>query len=185
MNDFLILRGFYMKTINMLMMSGALAVGALVSGCQTTTTMTEVDTGAHGTVTTYQITDAALQANNWQLVDAKTTEGKKVDALFADAAKPLTLTFANVEGNNMVRLMNTCNNISAPYTLVNGDVKIGNMISTMMACPDAEAKFDAASVASVVGKYTLSQGADKTPMLVVTNDHQVAHFKAVAKAEAK
>ena len=31
----------------------------------------------------------------------------------------------------------------------------------------------------------LSQGADKTPMLVVTNDHQVAHFKAVAKAEAK
>lgn len=57
-------------------------------------------------------------------------------------------------------------------------------MSTMMACPDAEAKFDAASVASVVGKYTLSQGANKTPMLVVTNDHQVAHFKAVAKTEA-
>ncbi len=174
-----------MKTINMLMISGAIAMSALVSGCQTTTGMAEVDTKTHGTVTTYQITDAALQANNWQLVDAKTSAGKKVDTLFTNAAKPLTLSFMTIEGNNIVSLMNTCNNISAPYSVVNGEVELGSIISTMKACPDAEAKFDAASVASVVGKYTLSQGADKTPMLVVTNDHQVAHFKAVAKTEAK
>lgn len=173
-----------MKTMNMLMISGAIAMSALVSGCQTTTGMAEVDTKA-GNITTYQITDAALQANNWQLVDAKTTDGKKVDPLFTNAAKPLTLNFMSVEGNNMVSLMNTCNTISAPYSIVNGNVELGSMMSTMMACPDAEAKFDAASVASVVGKYTLSQGADKTPMLVVTNNHQVAHFKAVAKTEAK
>lgn len=173
-----------MKTMNMLMISGAIALSALVSGCQTTTGMAEADTQA-GNITTYQITDAALQANNWQLVDAKTTDGKKVDALFTNAAKPLTLNFMSVEGNNMVSLMNTCNTISAPYSIVNGNVELGSMMSTMMACPDAEAKFDAASVASVVGKYTLSQGADKTPMLVVTNNHQVAHFKAVAKTEAK
>lgn len=173
-----------MKTMNMLMISGAIALSALVSGCQTTTGMAEGDAKA-GNITTYQITDAALQANNWQLVDAKTTDGKKVDALFTNAAKPLTLNFMSVEGNNMVSLMNTCNTISAPYSIVNGNVELGSMMSTMMACPDAEAKFDAASVASVVGKYTLSQGADKTPMLVVTNNHQVAHFKAVAKTEAK
>lgn len=168
----------------MLMISGAIAMSALVSGCQTTTDMAEADTQA-GNITTYQITDAALQTNNWQLVDAKTRDGKKVDALFTNAAKPLTLNFMSVEGNNMVSLMNTCNTISAPYSIVNGNVELGSMMSTMMACPDAEAKFDAASVASVVGKYTLSQGADKTPMLVVTNNHQVAHFKAVAKTEAK
>jgi len=173
-----------MKTMNMLMISGAIAMSALVSGCQTTTGMAEGDAQA-GNITTYQITDAALQANNWQLVDAKTTDGKKVDALFTNAVKPLTLNFMSVEGNNMVSLMNTCNTISAPYSIVNGNVELGSMMSTMMACPDAEAKFDAASVASVVGKYTLSQGADKTPMLVVTNNHQVAHFKAVAKTEAK
>lgn len=174
-----------MKTINMLMISGAIAMSALVSGCQTTTGMAEVDTKAHGTVTTYQVTDAALQANNWQLVDAKTSDGKKVEALFTNATKPLTLNFTTIDGNKMVSLMNTCNTISAPYNVVNGNVELGSMMSTMMACPDAEAKFDAAAVASVVGKYTLSQGADKTPMLVVTNDHQVAHFKAVAKTEAK
>lgn len=171
-----------MKTINMLMISGAVAMSALVSGCQTTTGMAEADNNqANGSITTYQITDAALQANNWQLVDAKTTDGKKVDALFTNAAKPLTLNFMTIDGNKMVSLMNTCNTISAPYNIVNGNVQLGSMMSTMMACPDAEAKFDAASVASVVGKYTLSQGANKTPMLVVTNDHQVAHFKAVAK----
>lgn len=173
-----------MKTINMLMISGAIAMSALVSGCQTTSGMAEVDAKA-STITTYQVTDAALQVNNWQLVDAKTSDGKKVEALFTNAAKPLTLSFTTIDGNKMVSLMNTCNTISAPYSVVNGNVELGSMMSTMMACPDAEAKFDAAAVASVVGKYTLSQGADKTPMLVVTNNHQVAHFKAVAKTETK
>ena len=74
-----------MKTMNMLMISGAIAMSALVTGCQTTTGMAEVNTQA-GNITTYQITDAALQANNWQLVDAKTSDGKKVDALFTNAA---------------------------------------------------------------------------------------------------
>ena len=172
-----------MKTINVIMMSSALAMGALITGCQSTTAMPHTNTQTNSTITTYQITDAALQANSWQLVDAKTTNGKKVDALFTNAAKPLTLNFMTVEGDNLVTLNNTCNNISAPYTVVNGEVKLGNIISTMMACPDAEAKFDAAAVASVVGKYTLSQGANKTPMLVVTNNNQVAHFKAVAKVK--
>lgn len=170
-----------MKSLNVLMMSGVVALGALATGCQSTTGMTQTETNAKSTITTYQITDEALQANDWQLVDAKKTNGNKVNILFADANKPLVISFNTVEGTKLLNLKNTCNTISAPYTINNGDVKLGSMMSTMMACPDEEAKFDSAAVASVVGKYTLSTGDDKTPMLVVTNDNQVAHFKAVAK----
>lgn len=160
-------------------MSGAIAMGALLTGCQTTPGMTGNNT--QGTVTTYQITNSVLQANNWQLVDAKTADGKRVDALFTNTAKPLTLNFSTYDGDNIVSLMNTCNKVSAPYSVVNGNVQLGNMISTMMACPDAEAKFDSAAVASVMGKYTLSQSNNNAPMLIVTNDKQVSHFRAVGK----
>lgn len=170
-----------MKTFNTLMMSGIVALGAVATGCQSTSDMTETNTKTNSTITTYQITDRALQANDWQLVDAKKTNGNNINILFADSDKPLTISFNTVDDTKVMNLRNTCNTISAPYTVENGQVKLGSFMSTMMACPDEEAKFDSAAVASVVGKYTLSAGDNNTPMLVVTNDNQVAHFKAVAK----
>ncbi len=164
-------------------MSSTLAFGALITGCQSTTAMSQTPAQASNTITTYPITQTALQANNWQLVDARTPEGKKIDALLSNASKPLTLNFNTIEGTNVVNLINTCNYLSAPYSVVNGEVKLGTVMSTMMACPDAEAKFDAAALSSVVGKYTLSQGANDTPILVVINGNQVSHFKAVPKTK--
>lgn len=174
-----------MKTINVVMMSAALALGALATGCQSTTAMTQTDKNSNATIPTYKITNTALQANDWQLVDAKTSNGHKINTLFAHSSQPLTLSFNTFEGNNIVNLKNTCNNISAPYTVKNGEVKLGNLMSTMIACPDEEAKFDTAAVASIVGKYTLSRANDKTPMLVITNNNQVAHFQAVEKSISK
>lgn len=169
-----------MKTLNALGISGAVAIAILATGCQNTTGMTHND--VKPTINTYQITNQALQANNWRLIDAKDANGQSVNALFMNLNKPLTLSFNTIEGTNMVNLMNTCNTISAPYTIVDGQVKLGAMMSTMKACPTAEAKFDSAAVASVIGKYTLSKAGNNNPVLVVTNDNQVAHFKAVTKA---
>ncbi len=162
-----------MKNMTKMIMGATFFVGALTAGCQTTATLPAP--------VSQPVTETALQAHNWQLVDAKRMNGERVTALFFDPAKPLTLSFMNDNGRNYVAFMNTCNNMSAGYSIVNGDVQIKNGISTMMACPEPQASFDTAAVATVQGKYSLSKNAKKVPILTIKNDNQVAYFKAVSK----
>ncbi len=162
-----------MKNMTKLMMAGVLAVGTLAAGCQTSPTVTAP--------VTQPITNNALQAYNWQLVDAKRTNGDKVTQLFFNPSKPLILNFMTVNGANRVAFMNTCNNMGAGYSIVNGNVQLENGISTLMACPEPQASFDTATLATVQGKYSLSKNATNVPILTITNANQVAHFKAVSK----
>ncbi|MGX8220678.1 META domain-containing protein [Psychrobacter celer] len=162
-----------MKNMTKMIMGATFVVGALSAGCQTTATLPAP--------VSQPVTETALQAHNWQLIDAKRMNGERVTALFFDPAKPLTLSFMNDNGRNYVAFMNTCNNMSAGYSIVNGDVQIKNGISTMMACPEPQASFDTAAVAAVQGKYSLSKNAKKVPILTIKNDNQVAYFKAVSK----
>ncbi|WP_201588050.1 META domain-containing protein [Psychrobacter jeotgali] len=164
-----------MKNMTKLMMAGTLAVGALAAGCQTTPNVNPP------AAVTQPLTTTALQAYNWQLVDAKLTNGQKITQLFYDPAKPLTLKFFEDNGSQRVSFMNTCNNIGAEYNIVNGDVVLNNVMSTMKQCPEPEASFDTATVATIQGKYSLGQNANNTPILTIKNDNQVAHFKGVAK----
>ena len=159
--------------MNKVMMASVLALGTLAAGCQTTPNMT--------TPIAQTITSNTLQAYNWQLVDAKRTNGEKVAQLFFDPAKPLTLNFMTENGENRVAFMNTCNSMSAGYSIVNGNVQIQNGISTLMACPEPQASFDTATLATVQGKYSLRKSASNTPVLTITNANQVASFKAIAK----
>ncbi|MDE0490741.1 META domain-containing protein [Psychrobacter sp. A3] len=162
-----------MKNMTKMIMGATFVIGALTAGCQTTATLPAP--------VSQPVTETALQAHNWQLVDAKRMNGERVTALFFDPAKPLTLSFMNDNGRNYVAFMNTCNNMSAGYSVVNGNVQIKNGISTMMACPEPQASFDTAAVATVQGKYSLSKNAKKVPILTIKNDNQVAYFKAVSK----
>ena len=156
-----------------MMMAATLAVGTLAAGCQTTPSVTAP--------VAQPITAKALQAYDWQLVDAKRTNGDKVSQLFFDPAKPLTLKFFKDNGNDRVTFVNTCNNMGANYSVENGNVVLGNVLSTMMACPEPQASFDTATMATVQGKYSINENANKTPILTITNDKQVAHFKAISK----
>lgn len=162
-----------MQNITKVMMVGVLAVGTLAAGCQTTPTVTAP--------VTQPITSAALQAYNWELVDATRTNGAKVTQLFYNPAKPLTLKFFEDNGNQRVTFANTCNNMGATYSVVNGNVELGNVMSTMMACPEPQASFDTATMATVQGKYSINNNANNVPILTITNSNQVAHFKAVGK----
>ena len=156
-----------------IMMAATLAVGTLAAGCQTAPiVMAPV---------TQPITANALQAYDWQLVDANRANGDKVTQLFFDPAKPLTLKFFKDNGNDRVAFANTCNNMGSDYKVVNGNVALGNILSTMMACPEPQASFDTATLAPVQGKYSISTNASNTPILTIKNNSQVAHFKAVAK----
>lgn len=162
-----------MKNMTKMMMAATLAVGTLAAGCQTTPIVTAP--------VAQPVTTEALQAYNWQLVDAKRTNGDKVSQLFINPAKPLTLNFFKDNGNNRVSFMNTCNNMGAGYSVVNGNVEIKNGISTLMACPEPQASFDTATLATVQGKYSINKNANNMPILTIKNDSQVAYFKAVAK----
>ena len=155
------------------MMAGVLAVVTLAAGCQTTPSVTAP--------TTQTITSNALQSYNWQLVDAKRSNGDKVTQLFFNPAKPLILNFMTANGDNRVAFMNTCNNMSAGYSIVDGNVQIQNGISTLMACPEPQASFDTATLATVQGKYSLTKSGNNLPVLTITNANQVAQFKAISK----
>ena len=170
-----------MKNMTKVMMASVLAVGTLAAGCQTTTTPQTPTTPAP----TQAITTSTLEAFNWQLVDATRSNGQKVSQLFFNPAKPLTLSFMNVNGQHRVAYMNTCNNMGAGYSIVNGNVQIENGISTLMACPEPQASFDTATMVTVQGKYSISKGANNVPMLTITNASQVAQFKAVSKQMIK
>lgn len=162
-----------MKNMTKMLMAATLAVGTLAAGCQTTPSVTAP--------VAQPVTTEALQAYNWQLVDAKRTNGDKVSQLFINPAKPLTLNFFKDNGSNRVSFMNTCNNMGAGYSVVNGNVEIKNGISTLMACPEPQASFDTATLATVQGKYSINKNANNMPILTIKNDSQVAYFKAVAK----
>ncbi|WP_300407254.1 META domain-containing protein [uncultured Psychrobacter sp.] len=161
-----------MKNMTTLAMATTLAVGTL-AGCQTTPSVTAP--------TAQPLTVDALEAHNWQLVDAKRVNGEKVTQLFTMPNNPLTLNFFKDNGNQRVSFMNTCNNIGGTYRIVNNNVQLGNVISTMKACPEPQASFDTATMATVQGKYSLNKNANNVPILTIRNDNQVAHFKAVAK----
>ena len=171
----LTITGANMKNMTKMMMAATLAVGTLAAaGCQTMTPSVTAPV-------TQPITADALQAHNWQLVDAKRTNGEKVSQLFFDPSKPLTLNFFKDNGNDRVSFINTCNNMGANYSVVNGNVVLGNVLSTMMACPEPQASFDTVTLATVQGKYSINKNANNTPILTITNSNQVAHFKAVSK----
>ena len=163
-----------MKNMSKVMMAGILAVGTLAAGCQTTTPSVTAPVEQ-------SITTNALQAYNWQLVDAKGTNNVKIPQLFFDPNNPLILEFTSESGNNFVSLLNTCNNMGAGYTIVNGNVQLGGIRSTRMACPEPQASFDKAAVDTVQGKYSISKSANNLPVLTITNAYQVASFKAIAK----
>jgi heat shock protein HslJ len=77
---------------------------------------------------------AALSAYHWRLSEAKDASGKRIDALFADADKPLQLDFAD----GRLSVGNTCNRMSGAYSVEGDKLKFDRMASTLMACADGK-----------------------------------------------
>ena len=73
-----------------------------------------------------------LQSQHWLLQQATAADGKRIDALFARADKPVTLDFKD----DRIAISNTCNRMGGGYTLADGSLTVSPMASTMMACTD-------------------------------------------------
>jgi heat shock protein HslJ len=109
---------------------------------------------------------ALLPAHHWKLATATDAQGQRIDALFANADKPLQLDF--VDGR--LAVSNTCNRMSGGYTLAGDKLTLSPMASTMMACPDPKLMaLDAEVGKRLVGELTVAATAGDTPELVLTN----------------
>lgn len=76
----------------------------------------------------------ALTAYHWRLNDAKDASGKRIEALFVSAAKPLQLDFADAR----VSVSNTCNHMGGAYSIAGDKLKFNRLASTLMACTDSK-----------------------------------------------
>ena len=75
---------------------------------------------------------AELPRQHWHLQDATTSDGTRIDALFARADKPLQLDF----DKGRLAISNTCNRMGGSYAVADGTLTVGRLASTMMACAD-------------------------------------------------
>lgn len=77
---------------------------------------------------------ALLKAYHWQLTDARTAAGQRINTLFVQADKPVQLDF----DNNRVSVSNTCNRMGGGYAVSSGKLQLGQLASTLMSCANAK-----------------------------------------------
>ena len=109
---------------------------------------------------------AELPRQHWHLQDATTSDGTRIDALFARADKPLQLDF----DKGRLAISNTCNRMGGSYALAAGTLTVGRMASTMMACTDAKLMaLDGEVGKRLEGALSLALVAGEVPRLTLGN----------------
>ncbi|MET0718621.1 MAG: META and DUF4377 domain-containing protein [Pseudoxanthomonas sp.] len=126
---------------------------------------------------------SALSAHHWRLSEAKDASGKRIEALFVDADKPVQLDFAD----GRVGVGNTCNRMGGSYSVDGDKLKFERLVSTMMACTDAKLM----ALDQEVGKRletasTFALQAGDAPALTLTAANgDVLTFKGDPTAETR
>ena len=122
-----------------------------------------------------------LTANHWVLDNATDSAGKRIDALFVRADKPVTLNF--IDGRLAVD--NTCNRMGGGYTLAGDQLSVSRMASTMMACADpALMALDQAVGSRLEGTLKIEQ-LDATTLKLSTAAGDVLTLRGEPTAETR
>jgi heat shock protein HslJ len=110
--------------------------------------------------------NADLGRYHWRLQDATDATGKRIDALFIRADKPLQLDFAD----GHVGVANACNRMGGDYSLEGESLTVARMASTMMACSDPKLMaLDGEIAKRIEGASKLDLLAGDTPTLTLAN----------------
>ena len=129
--------------------------------------------------------DAALLGQyHWQLNDATDSAGKRIDALFVRADKPLQLDFHD----NRVNVVNSCNVLGGGFKLESGRLQIGPMMQSQMACADPGlSALDGAISQRLQGGPKLSLQADGTSphLQLVTDSGDTLSFTGAPTAQTR
>ena len=134
--------------------------------------------------TTAAAADAGLLTGyHWRLADAADASGKRIDALFARADKPLQLDF----NEGRLSVGNTCNRMGGGYTVEDSQLKIGNLASTMKACADARLMaLDQEAGKRLQGTLGFALQSGDPPRLTLTGaEGDVLAFAGEATAETR
>lgn len=127
----------------------------------------------------------ALSKYHWQLTSATASDGKRIDALFANPDKPLQLDFRH----GRVSISNTCNGMHGGYAVANGKLKIvGPMTQTMKACVDDKLMaMDKAAGQILQGtmSMTLKAAGDKPSLTLVDASGDKLVFAGKPTAETR
>lgn len=121
-----------------------------------------------------------LGANHWLLDNAVDASGKRIDGLFVQADKPLTLDFKD----NRLSVSNACNNIGGGYTLEADALTVGNLMSTNKACQGPLMAVDGLISERLQGKLTV-RALDASALTLVTASGDVLSFRAEPTAETR
>lgn len=135
---------------------------------------------------TAAVDTAPLGQYHWQLSEAKGSDGKRIDALFVRADKPLQLDFVR----DRLSVSNACNRLGGNYSVDGEHLKIGPMAQTMMACPDkALADLDGAISQRLQGNpklnlHTETEG-DAPQLRLITDNGDTLAFTGQPTAETR
>ncbi|MGX9718595.1 DUF4377 domain-containing protein [Stenotrophomonas acidaminiphila] len=122
-----------------------------------------------------------LGANHWVLDNAVDSAGKRIDALFVRADKPVTLNFAG----DRLSVDNTCNRMGGGYTLAGSEITVSRMASTMMACADqALMALDQAVGSRLEGTLKIDQ-LDASTLRLTSAAGDVLSFRGEPTAETR
>jgi heat shock protein HslJ len=125
----------------------------------------------------------ALTAYHWRLNDAKDASGKRIDALFVNADKPLQLDFAG----GRISVSNTCNHMGGAYSVEGDKLKFDRLASTLMACADPKLMaLDQEIGKRLEGESTFALQPGDAPILTLTGGNgDVLTFKGDPTAETR
>jgi len=126
---------------------------------------------------------AELPRQHWRLQDATTSDGTRIDALFARADKPLQLDF----DKGRLAISNTCNRMGGSYAVANGTLTVGRLASTMMACADPKLMaLDAEAGKRLEGALSMALAAgDVSPLTLVNAAGDRLVFAGTPTAETR
>lgn len=114
-------------------------------------------------------TASTLGRYHWRLAKATDQQGQRIDALFANAHKPLQLDFHQ----GRLTVSRTCNRMGGSYHVTDGSLDIGPMLQTMKACPDGKLMVMDAVVDKLIrGKLAMTlKTRARTPRLTLVTAH--------------
>ena len=106
-----------------------------------------------------------LPAYHWRLTDARDAGGQRLDALFVEGGKPLTVDFAN----GHLRISGGCNHGGGAYTVEGDTLRVQQFMSTQMACDQPLMALDAAAAEALQGDSEVrwEPAGDRPPQLTL------------------
>ena len=125
---------------------------------------------------------ATLGAYHWDLTEATSGAGVRIDALLDDDGKPLRLDFRD----GGVSVSNACNRMRGTTTLDGDRLEVGRVVSTLMACDARLMTLEREIGQRLPGPHTLAIVPGDAPRLTLTDgDGDVLTFTGVPTAETR